>query len=178
MFNPSKKLVVDCYDDTDFAGLWGHENLQYPICARSKNGFVETCNNCPILWVSKVQTDISLSTLHSEYVALSHSVGALLTLKSLIKEVIESLGIYSEKLKFVSSSTVYEDNNGSTVVAKSPSITPTPKQISVKYNLFRKQVGKEFVIQKIESENQKADIFTKCLQGELFVSIRKFLCSW
>ena len=24
VFNPSKKLVVDCYADTDFAGLWGH----------------------------------------------------------------------------------------------------------------------------------------------------------
>ena len=26
VFNPSKKLVVDCYADADFAGLWGHED--------------------------------------------------------------------------------------------------------------------------------------------------------
>ena len=26
VFNPSKKMVVDCYDDAYFAGLWGHEN--------------------------------------------------------------------------------------------------------------------------------------------------------
>ena len=26
VFNPSKKLVVDCYADADFAGLWGYEN--------------------------------------------------------------------------------------------------------------------------------------------------------
>ena len=24
VFNPYKKLVVDCYTDADFAGLWGH----------------------------------------------------------------------------------------------------------------------------------------------------------
>ena len=56
----------------------------------------------------KIQTEIALSTLHSEYVALSHSIRALLALKDLIKEVIENLGIDSEYLKFVSSSTVYE----------------------------------------------------------------------
>ena len=26
VFNPSKELVVDFYDDADFAGLWGHES--------------------------------------------------------------------------------------------------------------------------------------------------------
>ena len=27
-FNPPKKLVVDCYADAYFAGLWGHEILK------------------------------------------------------------------------------------------------------------------------------------------------------
>ena len=96
---------------------------------------------------------MALSTLHYEYVALYHSVRALLPLKSLIKEVIDNLGIDSEKLKFVSSSTIYEDNNGSIFVATSPRVTPTPKHIAVKYHWFRQNVGKEFVIRKIESEN-------------------------
>ena len=42
MFNVSKKLLVVCYADADFAGLWGHENPQYPIFARSRAGFVAT----------------------------------------------------------------------------------------------------------------------------------------
>ena len=54
VFNPSKKLVVDCYADTDFAGLWGHEDPQDPICARSRTVFVVTFSNCPLLWVSKL----------------------------------------------------------------------------------------------------------------------------
>ena len=57
--------------------------------------------------------------------ALSHSVRALLPLKSPIKEVIDNLGIDSEKLKFVSSSTIYEENNGAIVVETSPRMTPT-----------------------------------------------------
>ena len=42
VFNPSKKLVVDCYRDEIFAGLWGHEDPQDPICAGSRTGFVVT----------------------------------------------------------------------------------------------------------------------------------------
>ena len=87
MFNPSKKLLLGCYADVDFSVLWGYENTHEPICASSITVFVVTFSNCPILWVSKLQTEIALSALHSEYVALSHSVRALLPLKSLIKEV-------------------------------------------------------------------------------------------
>ena len=104
---------------------------------------------------------MALSTLHYEYVALSHSVRALLPLKSLIKEVIDNMGIDSENLKFVSISTIYEDNNGAIFVATSPRMTPTSKQISLKYHWFRQHVGKEFVILKIDSENQKNDIFQR-----------------
>ena len=49
---------------------------------------------------------------------LSHYFRALITLKSIIKKVIENLGIDSDNLKFVSRSSVYEDNNGVIVVAK------------------------------------------------------------
>ena len=106
---------------------------------------------------------------------LSHSIRALITLKSLTKEVIDNLVIDSKKLDFLSSSTVYEDNNGAIVVAKSPRMTPTSNRISFKYHWFRQNVGKEFMIKNIKSENQKANIFTKGLQGEIFVRIVKLL---
>ena len=66
--------MVDCYTDADFAGLWVHEDPQDPIFARSKTGFVLTFSNCPLLCMSKLQTNISLYTLHSEYVAFSNSI--------------------------------------------------------------------------------------------------------
>ena len=94
---------------------------------------------------------------------MSHSVRALLPLKSFIKEVIYNLGIDSENMKFVSSSTIYEDNNGAIVVAKMTGIIPTPKHIAVKYHWFRQHFGKDSMIRKIKSENQKVGIFTKGL---------------
>ena len=80
----------------------------------------------------------------------------------------------SDKMEFVSISTVYEKNNGDMILETSPTMTLTPNHIAVKYHCIRHNYGKEFVIRKIYSENQKADIFTKGLQGELFSRIRKF----
>ena len=108
----------------------------------------------------RTKTDIVLTALHSEYVALYHSVRALLTLISFIKEVIYKLGIDSKKLKFVSSYTIYEDNNRAIVVATISRMTPISKHFAVKYHWFRQHVGKEFVLRKIKSENQKRQIFS------------------
>ena len=82
--------------------------------------------------------------------ALSHYIRSLLPLKSLIKEVIDNLGIDSENMKFASSSTTYEYNNGTIAASTIPRMTPTSKHISVKYHWFRQNVGKEFVIRKIK----------------------------
>ena len=118
-------------------------------------------------------TEIALYTLNSKYVALSHSIRALIPLKSIIKEVIDNLVIDSEKLKFVPRFTVYEDNNEAIVVAKITSMNPTSKHIAVKYHFFSQHIEKDFLIQKIKSENQKADIFTKGSQGELLSVLRR-----
>ena len=79
----------------------------------------------------------------------SHSVRALLPFKILIKEVIDNLVSASAKLKFVSNFTVYEDNNGSIVVATIPRMIPASNHIAVNYHWFRQHFGKEFFIQKI-----------------------------
>ena len=123
VFNPSNKMVVDCYINADFTELWGNEDPRDPICADSNTEFVVTFSNCTLLWVLKIQKEVDIYELHYEYVELSCYVRDLLPLNSLVKEVIDNLEIDSEKLKFVSRSSVYEDNNGAIVVATSPSIT-------------------------------------------------------
>ena len=141
--------MVGCYADANFSRLWIHEDPQDPICDRTRTGFVVTFPSCTLLCMSNLHTEIALSKLNSEYVELSHSVRSLLPLEILIKEVIDNLGVDSEKLKFFSSSTVYEDNNLSIFVATSPRMTPISKHIAIKYHWLRQHVGKEFVIRKI-----------------------------
>ena len=49
VFNPSKKLVMDCYNDSDFVGLCVHEDPQDLICARNRIGFVVNFAICSLL---------------------------------------------------------------------------------------------------------------------------------
>ena len=42
---------------------------------------------CPILWVSKMQTQCALSTMESEYLALSQSMRDLIPLRETLKEI-------------------------------------------------------------------------------------------
>ena len=57
-------------------------------------------------------------------------------------------------------------------------LTSTSKFIAVKYHWFRQHVGKAFDIVKISGNEQIADMFTKGLQGERFLYIRKLMCGW
>jgi hypothetical protein len=77
-------------------------------------------------------------------------------------------------------SKIFEDNNGTLGLAKSPKLTPRTKHIAVKYHWFKDQIGEEkgFIIEKVESRDQKADIFTKGLPSILFAHVRKLLMGW
>jgi len=45
------------------------EDKQSPDCAKSRTGFVIFFSGVPILWVSKLQNQVALSTLEAEYIA-------------------------------------------------------------------------------------------------------------
>ena len=57
--------------------------------------------------------------------------------------------------------TVYAYNQGGMQVSTIPIVTPTAYHLAVKYHWFRKNIGIEFFIDKIESVKQKGDLFTK-----------------
>jgi hypothetical protein len=40
ILTPSDDLKIDCYPDTDFAGLWNHNDKNDPHCIRSPTGYV------------------------------------------------------------------------------------------------------------------------------------------
>eukprot|EP00957_Ditylum_brightwellii_P135521 10333268-Ditylum_brightwellii.AAC.1 len=108
---PSKDLQVNCYADATVAGLYGVEDHQDTTSVKSRAGYVLTFAGCPIQWMSKLQTEIALSMLHAEYVALSQSFRNLLSVKALNTELMSGMGTDTKKLEFISKSTVYEDNN-------------------------------------------------------------------
>ena len=83
-FSPTKTLSLDCYVDADFAGLWSFEGDQDPVCVESRTGYVFMLGGYPLILKSKLQTEISLSVLEAEYIALSQSMRELLPLRNLL----------------------------------------------------------------------------------------------
>jgi hypothetical protein len=66
-------ISVDYYVDSDYLGLFRTEASDDPTSCKSRTGYVITLANCPLLWVSKLQTEIALSVCEAEFVALSQS---------------------------------------------------------------------------------------------------------
>ena len=178
-FTPDTEMKLNCYVDADFAGLWRYENDQDPVCVRSRTGYVLTLGDCPVTWSSKLQTEIALSTLEAEYIAISTSMRELIPLRRLLLEIAQTLGLKELKPALICSH-VFEDNNGAIGLAESPKLTPRTKHIAIKYHWFKDHIGEDkgILLQKIESENQKADIFTKGLTLDTFRKIRKLLMGW
>jgi hypothetical protein len=60
IFKPNKSNKIYCRVDSDFVGLFGFEDGLKPICAKLRTGYVIKFCDVPILWVSKMQTQIAL----------------------------------------------------------------------------------------------------------------------
>jgi hypothetical protein len=178
-FQPSPSLQLDCYVDADFAGLWNYECDQDPVCVKSRTGYVMTLGGCPIQWSSKLQTEIALSTTEAEYIALSQAMRELLPLRRLLSEIVAEMNL-SGATDSVIKSTVFEDNNGAISTATSVKMTPRTKHIGVKYHFFKSHLtdGSGITLDKIDTNLQKADIFTKGMAPQKFVTMRRLLCGW
>ncbi len=75
---------------------------------------------------------------------------------------------------------MFEDNNGALALATAPKLSPCTKHIVVKYHWFKSHIGEDkgTHIKKVDSANQKADIFTKGLGEEVFRRVQKLLMGW
>jgi hypothetical protein len=65
---PSSTKSLDCYVDADFAGNWKSVTSADPSSVKSRTGYVIMFANCPLLWASKLQTEVALSTTEAEYI--------------------------------------------------------------------------------------------------------------
>ena len=172
----TKDRDLNCYVDADFAGLWS-EDISDAVSVKSRTGNIITFANCPVLWVSKLQTEITLSTTEAEYIALSQAMRDLIPMRTLLTKLASLMKL--EIGKTTTHSTVFEDNKGCIELANAPKMRPRTKHISIKYYHFRSHVANgDIKIQWIDTKNQLADIFTKPLAEIAFSSLRLALLGW
>jgi hypothetical protein len=195
---PQKELRVDCYVAADFGGLFSVEDKQDPVSvSKSRTGYVIMYRGTPLMWVSKMQTQIALSTMEAEYIALSQSMRDLIPIREALKEIMtevfhrkRDITYHSHSKAFddvsvgtalhtIPQSTVFEDNNACLKFARMPKLTPRTKHIGVPYHWFRTQVENlEIHIERVDTSMQLGDQFTKGLTTDLFRVARKSLMGW
>ncbi len=182
ILNPSNEFKIDCYPDADFAGLWNRDDVQDPHCVCSRTGYIINFANCPVLWKSRLQTEIALSTMEAEYVALSTSCQDLFPLINATKEICSIF-----KVDLVVKETVnmhikvHEDNDGALALGKLEPrrMTPFSKHYVVKYHWFHKHIGPQNIqLVHISFDNQLGDLFIKGLSRVKFTRLQKKLMGW
>jgi hypothetical protein len=195
---PKAEHTVDCYVDADFGGLFSVEDSESPVSVKSRTGYVIMYRGSPLLWASKLQTQIALSTMESEYIALSQSMRDLIPIREILKEILEVVFDRADDVKYtthsrafedikdgnqdtplIPKSKVYEDNEACLKFARMAKLSPRTKHIGVPYHWFRTKVESlEIEILPIDTNDQLADQFTKGLVYDKFVRARNILMGW
>jgi hypothetical protein len=163
----------------DFGGLFRVEDTQDPRSARSRSGFLIVLGGAPVVWSSKLQTEIATSTCEAEYIALSSGMRSLLPLRWILEEVTTTLDLPLNSKSVVS--TVWEDNAAALQLATTdpPKISPRTKHINIKYHWFRSHLKKgSLECKKIDTKMQLADILTKPLRQASFEPLRMKISGW
>lgn len=182
IYTVDKSKGLEVYVDADFAGGWNAADADNVDNVLSRTGFVICYENCPIVWCSKLQTEIALSTAEAEYIALSHTLRDAIPMQNLTKEINCMFPLFIPTPDFCL--IVHEDNLSMIAMSESIKFTPRTKHIEIKYHHFRSRVKSSYnpfgdiAIKDISTKLQLADIFTKPLDNVTFFDLRKLLCGW
>jgi hypothetical protein len=168
---------LDCYADADFAGLWNAKQPNVVGNLRSRTGYLLTLGNTPVVWASKLQGVIALSTMESEFISLSAALKALIPLRDTHFRISEALS-----LPYKPESRIFEDNQACITLATTdpPRMTPRSKHIAIRYFWFREHLHtcKALKIVYIPTTNQRANHLTKPLPTATFLKERCTVLGW
>ena len=113
-----------------------------------------------------MQHIVVLSTTEAEYIATTEAFKEAIWLEGLVKEI--------DFLK--SKGTIFSDSQSSIELCKNYVFHDRTKHIDVRFHFIRDIVGRDVIkLEKISSEENPADMGTKCLPAEKFSKCLKLL---
>ena len=131
---------------------------------KSTSGGCFYLGNNLISWMSMKQNSVSLSIAEAEYIAAGSCCTQLLWMKKLLHDY----GIPQD------TTCVFCDNTSAINHSKNLVQYSKSKHIKIRYHFIRDLVEDKVVcLEFIHMDNQKADIFTRPLDGPWFESLRK-----
>ena len=132
-----------------------------------------------MVWASKLQREVALSTTEAEYNALSESLREVISMMQLLDETKGKLQWATASMPPTVHCKVFEDNSGALEMGSLPKMRPRTKHICVRMHHFREHVRQgKLSLHKIPSRYQLADIATKAQPVALFEEQRESLLQW
>jgi len=153
-------FALTAYCDADWAGD--------KDARKSRTGYVLMVNKSPIIWSSKLQQSVALSSTEAEYISTCSGTTAIIWTRHLLEE----LGFHQSE-----PSTIYQDNKACINIALSRKQQPGIKHIAIRHFFLRERVASGDVkLVQLSTVDMVADIFTKQLAFPAFSKHRKALC--
>ena len=158
-YKKGEKSDLIGFIDSDYAGDQDDRT--------STSGYVFILGSGVVLWSSKKQLIVTLSTTEAEFVAATSCVCQAIWLKRILEQ------LHFKRREPIA---IFCDNNSAIKLSKNPVLHGRSKHIDVKFHFLR-DLTKAGTIELIycRSEDQLADIFTKPLKLPSFLKLRELL---
>ena len=147
-----------CYSDVDFGGC--------KIDRKSASGTCHFLGHSLVSWHSKKPNSVALSTAEAEYIAAGLGCAQVLWMK----QTLSDFGLTYSHVP------IKCDNTSTISISKNPMQHSRTKHIEIRHHFLRDHAQKEDItLDFVRTEDQLADIFTKPLNENQFVNIRRQL---
>ena len=171
------KRIIRYINGTFDYGIWyskdsneclaGYSDADWAECIDDRKSTSSGCfylGNNLVLWMSKKQNLVSLSTAEAKYIAARSCCAQLLWMRKLLHDY----GITQDTM------CVFCDNTNAINLSKNPVQHLKSKHIKIRYHFIRGLVEEKIAcLEFINTDNQKADIFPKPLDDPRFESLCK-----
>ncbi|KAJ8575401.1 hypothetical protein ON010_g3812 [Phytophthora cinnamomi] len=142
-----EKIVVEAYTDAD----WG-SNLDD---RRSVSGTMVMISGAPMVFKSKYQRTVALSSAEAEYMALGLCTQDVLWARAMLKD----LGHEQ-----VGATQVWEDNQGAIALASNAGYNARTNHVDIKHHFVRENVARGVIaVDYVPTKDQLADMLTKAV---------------
>ena len=117
-----------------------------------------------VVWLSKKETCISLSTIEAEYIAAATCCTQVMWMKQTLQDM---------KVSIIEPISIKCDNTSAISISINLVLHSKTKHIPIKYHFLREQVAEKIVkMEYVPTEEKTTDIFTKPLAKEPFEYLR------
>lgn len=120
-----------------------------------------------VIWSSKLQPTVALSSSEAEYMAASAAVQEAMFLRCLLA----SLGFAQSD-----PTVIFEDNQGCIALSENPVLHQRTKHIDIRHHYVRECVASgDVVLQYVSTDRQVADLLTKALSKVKVEALRAIM---